>query len=368
MENFKIEPQNEEGLPGGNFLRPSQEAALKVAPPTRAYLKRPDGEYYLPVAYYRETADRVFGRGGWSVNYDQSSLRFDAQSHPVTGRLIGVICTISTTLLVKDCLPVTVTGHAPVQFNRSLDTTSAAGFEAIAERQPIAVYELAIRGAEARGLKKALAHYGTAFICNPPVQTGRLSASNSSSSAPAPAPKAKEPATALRLVDEPRPVATAKSKSDGEGEKSSCPNPAAVRPTPVVVPLPMSVSKVAPDVEADVTPGAVADPWSVSSSGGKQQMVEPATTGEKEGVAVQPADEAVSEADRQAEGVEETISAEQQMTIEQLIAAKGYQMKAADTTAQKMFGAPVAKLTHSQAAQMIDKLERLKPRDQSQAA
>lgn len=265
-----------------------------ATPPARdCYRRLPDGTYYLPIGYYRETADRIFGSGNWAICYDPSSLRFESQLNPLTGKSLGLFCYIAATLTLRDCLPLTVVGHAPVK----------VGTTATALDLSLAQYELALRQAEATALKKALAHYGVAFVCNPQAE--------------------------VRVTN---PVALPETNRRKSGKSPI--------EQPVVTP-PAQLSLVKPPTPAEselLTTSEPPAPWESSNS--VSAVI--ATPSEVE--------------------TEAKLTAEQLTAIEQLVSAKGYPMKAADGTAEKLFGVPVKDLSSSQADEMLGKLEKLKTR------
>jgi hypothetical protein len=322
-------------------LSEEQLAGLQTPPPEEAYRRRTDDKLYLPIGYYP-----------WGVACDHSTLRFEVQNHPVTHEPIGALCTISTTLTVRGCLPITVTGHAPVQFLNNLSAY-----------QNISIYDLAVRAAEARGLKKAFAYYGAAFICATSEeeirrQNSAAVAVHQETMASPVTPTLGEGANSHLTL-----VSSNSQNGNGASEVSTSE-------------IPSESGKIGKSGRGR----AGRNGTSVATSEAETSKVKAAASSDErivaaEAVLSQPApwDEATSASvavapnskDNEAEaeaGGEGRLSAEQQATIERLVRAKGYPLSAADGTAQKLYGAKVADLTVAQADGLIGKLERLKAR------
>ena len=170
-----------------------QVQQLNTPPGERDYDIRADGKIYLKKEYYFKKANEIFGWGGWAVNHDSSSVRYETHLHPKTGEPVGVVCYVQTTVTTRFSLPRTVVGFAAVQFGK------ASG--AIKSDQQIDVYVLALRAAEARGLKDALASFGPAFIVD--MKGGKKKAQPAAQAAtPAPKPVAV-PAAAAAIPERP---------------------------------------------------------------------------------------------------------------------------------------------------------------------
>ncbi len=138
-----------------SHLTDEQLKKLDLPPTAADYALRPDGKIYLKKDYFFSKANEIFGIGGWSAHHDAASVRYETQLHPKTGEPVGVICYVQTTVSTRFSMPLSVVGFAAVQFGKNKGE--------IREEQQIDVYILALRAAEARGLKDALAYFGTAF-------------------------------------------------------------------------------------------------------------------------------------------------------------------------------------------------------------
>jgi hypothetical protein len=155
-----------------------QVQKLNTLPSEQDYDIRADGKIYLKKDYYFRRANEIFGWGGWSVTHDSSSVRYETHLHPKTGEPVGVVCYVQTTVTTRFSLPRTVVGFAAVQFGK------ASG--SIKPEQQVDVYVLALRAAEARGLKDALASFGPAFIVD--MKGGKKKAQPVVQAAPKPVP------------------------------------------------------------------------------------------------------------------------------------------------------------------------------------
>jgi hypothetical protein len=138
-----------------SHLTDEQLKKLDLPPTAADYNLRPDGKIYLKKDYFFRKANEIFGIGGWSAHHDAGSVRYETQLHPKTSEPVGVICYVQTTVSTRFSMPISVVGFAAVQFGKHNG--------AIRDDQQIDVYILALRAAEARGLKDALAYFGTAF-------------------------------------------------------------------------------------------------------------------------------------------------------------------------------------------------------------
>ncbi len=171
---------------------------LNRPPSSNDYDIRSDGRIYLKKDYYFRKANEIFTVGGWSVHHDSSSVRYETHLHPKTGEPVGVVCYVQTTVTTRFSLPRTVVGFVAVQFGK--------GTGGIRPEQQIDVYVLALRAAEARGLKDALASFGPAFIVD---LEGKKKKPNQQQPKPEPvAVMAKPSATVPVAKPTPVPVAT----------------------------------------------------------------------------------------------------------------------------------------------------------------
>lgn len=127
---------------------------LAQFPPHDAY-KELNGDPYLSIDYIKATADKVWGKGNWSINPDSRTLRFEDITNPVTGKPMGRLCLIEVTVMVRGCLPKTELGHAMVKFGREQGE--------LKESQPVKVLTNAVNNAIAIGAKRAFAQFGPAF-------------------------------------------------------------------------------------------------------------------------------------------------------------------------------------------------------------
>jgi len=137
-------------------LSAQQLEKLSQPPSVTDYSTRSDNKIFLAKDYYFRKANEIFGIGGWAVHHDAASVRYETHIHPKTGEVVGVVCYVQTTVTTRFSLPRTVVGFAGVQFGKNNGE--------IRHEQQVDVYILALRGAEARGLKDALAYFGPAFI------------------------------------------------------------------------------------------------------------------------------------------------------------------------------------------------------------
>jgi len=137
-------------------LSAEQLEKFSQPPSATAYSTRSDHKIFLAKDYYFRKANEIFGIGGWGVHHDAASVRYETHLHPKTGEAIGVVCYVQTTVTTRFSMPRTVVGFAGVQFGKNNGE--------IRNEQQVDVYILALRGAEARGLKDALAYFGPAFI------------------------------------------------------------------------------------------------------------------------------------------------------------------------------------------------------------
>jgi len=135
-------------------LADSYVELLAQFPPVEAYGEI-NGDPYLSIDYVKATADRVFGKGNWTINPDSRTLRFEDISNPVTGQIIGRFCLVEVMVLVRGCLPKTELGHTLVNFDRERSELN--------EQQSLKVVTNAINNAIAIGAKRAFAQFGAAF-------------------------------------------------------------------------------------------------------------------------------------------------------------------------------------------------------------
>lgn len=194
---------------GRNFTA-EQIEMLRTKPNDNDYEVRPDGQTFLPIQYFRNKANEIFGAGRWSWHSDAASVVWRIHNHPTSGKVIGEMCYIQVTVTVEGCQPISTIGYAPVQFSKD------RGSGELAPNQQISQYALAVRSAAARGLKDALACFGEAFVADLRGQKERKTRGNNYQARPVSVPQAmpviaerpkvevekREPATAAK----PRPT------------------------------------------------------------------------------------------------------------------------------------------------------------------
>lgn len=342
-----------------------QLRVLQTPPAKEEYRLRGDKQPYLPIEYYRRVADDVFGAGQWAVLHDLTTLRWETLTHPFTQKVVGVLCNISTTVTVRGCMPITVVGHAPVQFRLNNG--------AIVEQQSIGVFELAQRAAEAKGFKKALGYFGPVFVCATGSETAHATSTTTATrpsgvvaptQPPLQQPQPSPSAPKLRVV-QPEPAGVGSQPK--EAPRLITPTTAAgvptnkrsKNPTNAAVTSPASAAVVtASQQQGNPTEEAVAvvtttppDPWGKGSRS--------------------PANSAASanNNDQPEPSVQAMITAQQVRQIEDAVGAKGYSIKAADATASKLYGVTkITELTMAQAADLIGQLSRLKPKSGGDSA
>src|SRR5690242_10665846 len=149
-----METQMEEEVMQFPQLPDKRVDLLTQFPPENAY-KELNGDPYLSIDYVKATADKVWGKGNWSINPDSRTLRFEEIINPVTGKPMGRLCLIEVTVLVRGCLPKTELGHDMVKFGRDQGE--------LKESQSVKVMTNAVNNAIAIGAKRAFAQYGPAF-------------------------------------------------------------------------------------------------------------------------------------------------------------------------------------------------------------
>jgi|GEM_PF-1109154 len=188
-------------------LSAQQLEKLSQPPSATDYSTRSDHKIFLAKDYYFRKANEIFGIGGWGIHHEAASVRYETHLHPKTGEAVGVVCYVQTTVTTRFSLPRTVVGFAGVQFGKNNGE--------IRNEQQVDVYILALRGAEARGLKDALAYFGPAFIVD--MKGGKKS----------PGQQSKPPATQGFTLKLPvaRPDEKRVENRDGQGGRPSTSEP-----------------------------------------------------------------------------------------------------------------------------------------------
>lgn len=211
-------------------------------PPETAY-KEVNGDPYLSIDYVKATADKVWGKGNWSINPDSRTLRFEEVTNPVTGKPMGRLCLIEVTVLVRGCLPRTELGHDMVKFGGDRGE--------LKESQSIKVVTNAVNNAIAIGAKRAFAQYGPAFQNKKEesVRQARLEQKKKSTTSESETGKADEPAASGPTV-----VSNSVRSANSEG----------------VVEHEARVSSGKPYLELIKPPPAATDPWEARSSNADQ--------------------------------------------------------------------------------------------------
>ncbi len=179
---------------------------LEIPPAPTEYATRSDGKIFLAKDYYFRKANEIFGIGNWAVHHDCGSVRYETHLHPKTNLPVGVVCYVQTTLTTQFSMPRTVVGFGAVQFGKNNGV--------MRDDQNVDVYVLALRSAEARGLKDALSTFGVAFQVD---MTGgkknpRPTQNTSNIAFKPPIPRQEETRTATRPGQGGKPQSLATSK------------------------------------------------------------------------------------------------------------------------------------------------------------
>jgi Rad52/22 family double-strand break repair protein len=128
---------------------------LEIFPAKKDY-KMLGTKPYLPIEYYYEQANSIFGIGNWSVSCVDKPV-FEKRCHPITDQFVGEICLVTVTLLVRDCLPITQTRSVAVVYAKKENSTELKDY------QDISHTDNAINKATARAVKACFAQLGNIF-------------------------------------------------------------------------------------------------------------------------------------------------------------------------------------------------------------
>jgi hypothetical protein len=128
---------------------------LEIFPAKKDY-KMLGTKPYLPIEYYYEQANSIFGIGNWSVSCADKPV-FEKRFHPITDKFVGEICLVTVTLMVRDCLPITQTRSVAVVYAKKENSTELKDY------QDISHTDNAINKAYARAIKACFAQLGNLF-------------------------------------------------------------------------------------------------------------------------------------------------------------------------------------------------------------